>query len=142
MHGHEHYENEEDEMIDKTRMLLDYYKYATTKGRIEDADIVANDKNVSCGDVVEIYLKVDENGKIVDAKFTGQGCIISQASAAMLTEMLIGKTVEEAAKMDKKELLDAIGIPLGPVRIKCALLSFKVMKKGVLEYLAKREIQD
>ncbi len=126
------------DMVDKTRMLLEYYKYAPTRGVIEKADIVAKDSNISCGDEVEMYIKLDENGKVKDAKFTGKGCIISQASAAMLTEMIIGKSLEELAKMDKKELLDALGIPLGPVRIKCALLSFKVMKKGVLEFIARK----
>jgi len=129
---------ESEDMILKTRTLLDYYKNAKTKGVIEDADIISKDENISCGDEVKIYIKLDEDRKVREAKFTGHGCIISQASAAMLTEMIKGKSVEELSKMDKKELLDAIGVPLGPVRIKCALLSFKVMKKGVLEYIAKK----
>ena len=131
-------EDESEEMIMKTRMLLDYYKNATTRGKIENPDIVSKDENISCGDEVEIYIKLDEEDKIVDAKFTGHGCIISQASAAIMTEMIVGRKIEDVAKMDKKELLDTLGIPLGPVRIKCALLSYKVVKKGALEYLSKK----
>ncbi len=127
----------EEDLIEKTRILLDYYKYATTKGKIENADIIAKDENVSCGDVVQIYIKLDNQGKVKEAKFEGKGCIISQASAAILTEMIIGRSIEDLTEMNEKELLDAIGIPLGPVRLKCALLSYRVLKKGIINYLSK-----
>ena len=127
----------EEDLIEKTRILLDYYKYATTKGKIENADIIAKDENISCGDVVQIYSKLDNQGKGKEAKFEGKGCIISQASAAILTEMIIGRSIEDLTEMNEKELLDAIGIPLGPVRLKCALLSYRVLKKGIINYLSK-----
>ncbi len=127
----------EEDLIEKTRILLDYYKYATTKGKIENADIIAKDENISCGDVVQIYIKLDNQGKVKEAKFEGKGCIISQASAAILTEMIIGRSIEDLTEMNEKELLDAIGIPLGPVRLKCALLSYRVLKKGIINYLSK-----
>lgn len=131
-------EDGSDEIIMKTRILLDYYKNATTRGKIDNPDIVSRDENISCGDEVEVYIKLNGEDKILDAKFTGHGCIISQASAAIMTEMIIGRKIEDVAKMDKKELLDTLGIPLGPVRIKCALLSYKVVKKGALEYISKK----
>jgi nitrogen fixation NifU-like protein len=71
-----------------------------------------------------------KDGKVADARFSGHGCSISQASASMLTEEIIGKTLDEVKQIDKQYLLQLLGIPLGPVRLKCALLSLKVLKAG------------
>jgi len=84
-----------------------------------------------CGDHIEITLRTDESGKITDARFSGHGCAISQASADLLIESVIGKPIEEVKQLNKDYILEMLGIDLGPVRLKCALLSLKVLKAGV-----------
>ncbi len=110
--------------------LLDYYENPRNYGTIEKADISYEEGNPSCGDVIRIDLKLEE-GKIKDIKFSGKGCVISQASASILTEMVKGKALEEIKKIGKAEILEAIGIPISPLRLKCALLSLKVLKAGI-----------
>jgi len=111
--------------------ILDHYKHPRNFGDMLDADMRAHDNNPLCGDELTIYLKVDTGGRITDAKFNGSGCAISRASASLLTMRLKGKTVEEARRIDKEDVLKALGIPLGPVRLKCALLSLQVLKKAL-----------
>ena len=84
-----------------------------------------------CGDHIEITLRTDESGTITDARFDGHGCAISQASADLLIESVIGKPLEEVKQLNKEYILDMLGVDLGPVRLKCALLSLKVLKAGV-----------
>ena len=84
-----------------------------------------------CGDHIEITLRLDGDGKVADGRFDGKGCAISQASADMLIESVIGKPLEEVKNLSKQDILDLLGIDLGPVRLKCALLSLKVLKAGV-----------
>lgn len=111
--------------------LVARYKNPQNKGVIENADIVYEDGNPSCGDVVRIYVKLSpDKTKIEDVKWTGKGCTISQVSADILADIVKGKSVEEARKLEKKELIDELGIELSPIRIKCALLSYKVFKMG------------
>ncbi|MGI0090858.1 MAG: iron-sulfur cluster assembly scaffold protein, partial [Nitrososphaerales archaeon] len=94
--------------------------------------------NPLCGDVVEMQLKFSD-GKVSDIKFNGDGCAISQASASMLTEVVMGKSIEEVRKIDKTILLENLGSPnLGAVRIKCALLPLKVMKSALYSYLGEK----
>jgi nitrogen fixation NifU-like protein len=109
--------------------IIDHYQNPRNYGTLEHPDISYEDSNPVCGDELRIDLQV-ENGKVADARFSGRGCSISQASASMLTEEIIGKTLEEVKQIDKQYLLDMLGIPLGPVRLKCALLSLKVLKAG------------
>jgi nitrogen fixation protein NifU and related proteins len=119
-------------------IILDYYRNPRNKGKIESPDAKAKDSNPLCGDVVEMQLRF-VNEKVSDIKFNGDGCAISQASASMLTELVMGKTIEEVRKIDKTVLLDNLGSPnLGAVRIKCALLPLKVMKSAVYEYLGEK----
>ena len=120
-----------------TETILDYYRHPRNQGTIKDADIVVRDSNPVCGDVVEIYIKVDEK-KIKDIKFSGHGCAISQASTSMLTEMVDGKNLNEIKNMNKDQILQLLGIDLSPVRLKCALLGLKVLKIGVYNYLGQR----
>ncbi len=116
-------------------IILDYYKNPRNRGSMESPQATARDSNPLCGDVVEMQLKFSE-GKVSDVKFNGDGCAISQASASMLTEMVIGKTIQEVRQLDKVALLDNLGSPnLGAVRIKCALLPLKVMKTALYKYL-------
>jgi nitrogen fixation NifU-like protein len=112
-------------------VIIDHYKNPGYRGRLEPNDISFADNNPLCGDHIQIDLRVDSAGKITDARFDGHGCAISQASADLLVESIIGKSVDEVKKMGKQHILDLLGIELGPVRLKCALLSLKVLKAGV-----------
>ena len=109
--------------------ILDHFKNPRNFGRIEDADISHEELNPLCGDVVAIDFKVD-GGVIQDVKFHGRGCAISQASADLLTERLKGLSLEEARKIGKDDVLEELGIEISPARLKCALLSLKVLKVG------------
>ncbi|MFN8596992.1 MAG: SUF system NifU family Fe-S cluster assembly protein [Anaerolineae bacterium] len=109
--------------------IIDHYQNPRNYGTLDQPDISYEDSNPVCGDEIRIDLKIDQ-GRVIDARFQGHGCSISQASASMLTEEIIGKTLDEVKQIDKQYLLDLLGIPLGPVRLKCALLSLKVLKAG------------
>ncbi len=116
-------------------IILDYYKNPRNKGTLEAPDSRARDSNPLCGDIVEMQLKFSD-GRVSDIKFNGDGCAISQASASMLTEMAMGKTIDEIRQLDKVILLENLGSPnLGAVRIKCALLPLKVMKTALYLYI-------
>lgn len=110
--------------------ILDHYKHPRHKGRLENPDIHFHDHNPFCGDEITIELKV-EDGRVVDAAFDGRGCAISQATASMLMEEIVGKSIEELKELNKQYILDLLGIEIGPVRLKCALLALKVLKAGV-----------
>ena len=104
-------------------VILDHYKNPRGHGVIEDADAQAEGLNPLCGDEVTIYVQFGEDGETVDeVKFSGRGCAISQASTSMLMEMVQGRTATEIAELPKEDLLEEVGIPLTPVRLKCALL--------------------
>jgi nitrogen fixation NifU-like protein len=110
-------------------VILDHYKNPRGHGVIEHADASAEGMNPLCGDEVAIYVAFDEDGETIDeVKFSGRGCAISQASTSMLMEMVKGRTAAEVGGMNKDELLEEIGIPLTPIRLKCALLGLGVLK--------------
>jgi nitrogen fixation protein NifU and related proteins len=110
-------------------VILDHYKNPRGHGVIEDADAHAEGLNPLCGDEVTIYVQFDEDGETIDeVKFSGRGCAISQASTSMLMEMVKGRKADEIAVLPKEELLEEIGIPLTPIRLKCALLGLGVLK--------------
>ena len=111
--------------------ILDHYRNPRNKGHLENPTHSHEEHNPLCGDVLHIDLHVNDEDVIQEVRFDGQGCAISQASASMLTEMIQGKTLEEAKQVDKEDILEALGIDIGPVRLKCALLSLKVFKAGV-----------
>ncbi len=128
-----------------SEIILDYYRHPRNKGQLENPQIHAKDSNPLCGDVVEIQMVLDGGDTVKDVRFNGQGCAISQASASMLTELVKGKSLEEIRKISKEDILSLIGGQLSAVRLKCALLSLKVMKTGLYSYLgamdnAKEEI--
>jgi nitrogen fixation NifU-like protein len=112
-------------------VIIEHYKNPEHRGELDPHDISFEDENPLCGDHIRIDLRVDENGKITDATFDGHGCAISQSSADLLLEDIIGKNVEDVKKMTKQDVLDLLGIELGPVRLKCALLPLKILKAGV-----------
>jgi nitrogen fixation protein NifU and related proteins len=110
-------------------VILDHYKNPRGHGVIEGADAEAEGLNPLCGDEVSIYVSLAEDGETIeDVKFSGRGCAISQAATSMLTEMVAGRSATEVATLDKEELLEEIGIPLTPIRLKCALLGLGVLK--------------
>ena len=115
-------------------IILDYYRHPRNFGDLPDPDVRAKDSNPLCGDLIEMQLRI-RNGKIDDLRFKGRGCAISQASASMLTELAKGKTLDEIKALGKEDVLNMLGIDPGPTRIKCALLSLKVIKLGVYGYL-------
>jgi nitrogen fixation NifU-like protein len=112
-------------------VIIDHYKNPQYRGKLEPNDISFEDDNPLCGDHIRIDLRVDENQRVKEARFDGHGCAISQASADLLTESIIGKHLDEIKALNKQDILDMLGIDLGPVRLKCALLSLKVLKAGV-----------
>ncbi len=117
-------------------LILELYRHPLNYGRLEDAEARAKDSNPLCGDEIEIFLKLDSEGKVLDVKHDSHGCAISQASTSLLTEMVKGKNLKELVSLDKSSILKALGNPeLGPVRIKCALLPLKVLKMATYSYL-------
>jgi nitrogen fixation NifU-like protein len=108
-------------------VILDHYKNPRGHGVIEGADAQAEGQNPLCGDEVAIFVAL-EGDKIEDVRFRGRGCAISQAATSMLVEMVRGRSVDEVASMPRDELLEEVGIPLTPVRLKCALLGLGVLK--------------
>jgi nitrogen fixation NifU-like protein len=111
-------------------MILDHYRNPRKKGLISPADIDYEEDNPVCGDHIHLTVRLDENDVVTDVGWDGEGCAISQASASLLYESLIGMSKEEIRNLDKEHILDMLGIELGPVRLKCALLSLKVLKAG------------
>ena len=109
--------------------ILDHYKNPRNFGRIEGPDITHEEYNPLCGDMVGMDFRVRE-GVIDDVKFHGRGCAISQASASLLTERLKGMSLADARGISKEDVLDELGIDISPARLKCALLSLKVLKVG------------
>jgi nitrogen fixation protein NifU and related proteins len=112
-------------------LIIDRYQSPHYRGELDPHDISFEDANPLCGDEIRIDLRVDEGGTITEALFSGHGCAISQASADLLLESIQGKSVEEIKSLTKEDILEMLGIELGPVRLKCALLSLKVLKAGV-----------
>jgi nitrogen fixation protein NifU and related proteins len=109
--------------------ILDHYKNPRGHGALEDADARAEGMNPLCGDEVTIAVAFADDGDTIrDVAFEGRGCAISQAATSMLMEMVKGRKASEVATMPKDELLDEIGIPLTPIRLKCAILGLGVLK--------------
>ena len=110
-------------------IILDHYKNPRGHGVMENPDVEAEGQNPLCGDEVSIYVAFREDGETIEeVKFSGRGCAISQAATSMLTEIVEGKTASEVATMPRDELLDELGIPLTPMRLKCALLGLTTLR--------------
>lgn len=112
-------------------VIIDRYKNPAHRGVLDPHDITFEDENPLCGDHIRIDLILDDRGRVAEAVFDGHGCAISQASADLLLDTVVGKTVDEIKSLQKQDVLDLLGIELGPVRLKCALLPLKVLKAGV-----------
>ncbi len=110
--------------------ILDHWRNPRNSGILKNPDISFLDTNPLCGDEIKIYLKV-KDGKVEDVRFTGRGCCISQAAADLLSNHILGKSLEEIKKIKNNEMINMLGIEIGPVRIKCALLGLFALKKGI-----------
>ena len=111
-------------------VILDHYRNPRNKGTLDPADYSYEDTNPLCGDEVRIDLRVVDD-RIADVKFSGRGCAVSLASASILTEMVEGRPLAEVKGLTKDDLLEELGIPVSPARLKCALLGLKVLKAGI-----------
>lgn len=112
--------------------ILEHYRNPHNKGYLDPHDLHFADSNPTCGDEMSMTLRLDPTGStIADVAFDGRGCAISQASASIMTDTLRGQTLDEVRAMNPKDLLDELGVPIGPARLKCALLAYKVLQGTV-----------
>ncbi len=122
--------------------LLDHYENPRHHGTLEHPDISHEESNPLCGDQIRVDVRLSEDGtRIAEVAFSGDGCIISQASASMLMEDVAGKSVADVQKLDRQDVLDLVGVPLTAARVKCALLGLKVLKAGLYQYLIDHQQQ-
>jgi len=112
--------------------ILDHYGNPRNEGVLEDADISHERQNPVCGDVVRLDIKL-EDGKVEEARFRGQGCVISMASASMFTEKIKGKTISELREIDEQDIFDMLGVELGPSRFHCGVLPLRVLEEALAE---------
>jgi nitrogen fixation NifU-like protein len=112
-------------------LIIERFKSPHYRGELDPNDFSYEDDNPTCGDHIKIDVRLDDKGVVVEALFSGEGCAISQASADLLVESIIGKNIEEVKELGKEDVLENLGIELGPVRLKCALLPLKVLKAGI-----------
>lgn len=116
--------------------ILDHYKNPRHSGKLDDSDVWHEEKNLSCGDALSIDLNIKDE-KISDLAWTGTGCAISQASMSILSEELIGKTIDEIQAMKPQDIYERLGVPIGPRRFKCALLCLHTLKNAMNKYQEK-----
>jgi nitrogen fixation protein NifU and related proteins len=110
--------------------ILEHYQHPRHQGTLEHPDFSYEDANPLCGDRIRVDVKVDD-GRIADVRFSGQGCAISQAATSMLCEKIVGMPLEDVKRLSRQDVLEMLGIELGPVRLKCALLGLKTLKAGL-----------
>ncbi|MFQ5573432.1 MAG: iron-sulfur cluster assembly scaffold protein [Nitrosopumilaceae archaeon] len=124
-----------------TEIIIDEARHAQNEGTIENPDISQHDSNPMCGDSITLQLNVKDNS-INDIKWSGDGCTICKACTSVLTQLTKGKELDYARNLKKEEILSELGleylIKQSPIRIKCALLSLKVLKLGLYSFLAKK----
>jgi nitrogen fixation NifU-like protein len=117
--------------------ILDHYENPRGAGEIEHADCTCERNSPLCGDRIRVFVKLADDGRTIDdARFTGEGCIISQAAASMLLEEIPGRTIDDVERMPPQHVLDLIGTPLTAQRVKCALLGLQTLKDAIREWRA------
>lgn len=114
--------------------ILEHYRHPSNFGTLESPTFESEGVNPLCGDELKVQVLVGEGDVIEQVRFSGKGCAISQAAMSMLSEQLVGRTADEVASMSKEHVLELLGIPLTPVRLKCALLGLVVTKMGLHEH--------
>jgi nitrogen fixation protein NifU and related proteins len=123
-------------------IILDHAQHQRNRGFLNPADVDHEEHNPLCGDRLRLTLRLDENNVIREIGWDGEGCAISQASASMLGEQILGKSLDEVRHLTKQDVLDMVGIPLTINRVKCALLSLKVLIIGTSGLTEWQAIED
>jgi nitrogen fixation NifU-like protein len=119
--------------------ILEHYEHPHHHGLLADTDISIGDNNPSCGDRISIEVKLSpDHTRIADIAFSGDGCVISQAATSMLMDAVIGMPLEDVERLDRQTVLDLLGIPLTPTRVKCAVLGLKVLQAALCRYSAEQ----
>jgi nitrogen fixation NifU-like protein len=111
--------------------ILDHYKHPRNAGRLDDATHAARELNPTCGDSIELTLKLDACDRVEDVKFAGRGCAVSQASVSLLTERIKGRPLAEVLAIGEKDILSMLGVEVGPMRMKCAMLSLRTLSSAL-----------
>jgi nitrogen fixation NifU-like protein len=128
-----------------SKTIIEHFKRPRNVGKIKNASGIGEAGNILCGDVMKLYLKIEKNKKgeeiIKDIKFETLGCIVAIANTSLLTTMVKGKTIKEALKIKKEDLIKELGQPLPPFKIHCSVLALDALKEAIYDYYQKEKIK-